>query len=116
MSYVETPEAEIGFMTGFAGVCRIFLSVVLVAFFTINIAVAEGTLTARPVTKAFMLANEPILDGDVLGDPAWQGLTPATGFWQVQPDEGQAATQKTEVYIGVLEDALYIGMVAYDDD
>ncbi len=58
----------------------------------------------------------PVLDGDVLGDPAWQGVTPATGFWQVQPNEGEAATQKTEVYIGYLDDALYIGLVAYDDD
>ncbi|MEK6194610.1 MAG: carbohydrate binding family 9 domain-containing protein, partial [Deltaproteobacteria bacterium] len=48
--------------------------------------------------------------------PAWQGVSPATGFWQVQPIEGEAATQKTEVYIGFLDGALYIGMVAYDDD
>ncbi|MCP4048866.1 MAG: carbohydrate binding family 9 domain-containing protein [Gammaproteobacteria bacterium] len=52
----------------------------------------------------------------VLNDPAWQGVSPATDFWQVQPDEGEASTQKTEVFIGFLEDALYIGLVAYDDN
>jgi hypothetical protein len=48
--------------------------------------------------------------------PAWAGLTPATGFFQAQPDEGLAATQKTEVYVAFSEDALYIGVVAYDND
>ncbi|MBE9548862.1 MAG: carbohydrate binding family 9 domain-containing protein [Proteobacteria bacterium] len=56
------------------------------------------------------------MDGEVLDDSAWQGLVPATGFWQVQPNEGAAATQKTEVFIGFLDDALYIGLIAYDDN
>lgn len=70
----------------------------------------------RPVMQARALQSAPVLDGDVLGDSAWQGVNPASGFWQVQPDEGQPATQKTEVFIGFLNDALYIGMVAYDDN
>jgi len=79
-------------------------------------ALAEGQPEGRPEMRAFELQSAPSLDGDVLADPAWQGVTPATGFWQVQPSEGEPATQKTEVRIGYLEDALYIGMVAYDDD
>ena len=71
---------------------------------------------ARPGMQAFELQSEPVLDGEVLADAAWQGVAPATGFTQVQPDEGLPATQKTEVFIGFLDDALYIGMVAYDDD
>ncbi|MGD9265263.1 MAG: DUF5916 domain-containing protein [Lysobacterales bacterium] len=70
----------------------------------------------RPQMQAFELQSTPDLDGEVLGDPAWQGVMPATGFWQVQPDEGRPSTQKTEVRIGFLDDALYIGMVAYDDN
>lgn len=65
--------------------------------------------------QASALESAPILDGSVLDDPAWQGVMPATGFWQVQPDEGQPATQKTEVFIGFSDNALYIGLVAYDD-
>jgi len=65
--------------------------------------------------QASVLQTVPQIDGRVLDDPAWDGVIPASGFWQVQPDEGQAATQKTEVFIGFLDDALYIGMVAYDD-
>lgn len=66
--------------------------------------------------RAFALPESPQVDGNVLGDPAWQGVIPATGFYQVQPNEGQPATQRTEVFIGFLDDALYIGVVAYDDN
>ena len=69
-----------------------------------------------PVMQAFELQTSPVIDGVVLGDPAWQGLIPASGFWQVQPNEGAAATQRTEVFIGFLDEALYIGLVAYDDN
>jgi len=58
----------------------------------------------------------PVLDGRVAGDSAWEGLSPASGFWQVQPDDGARATQRTEVYVGYSDDALYIGVIAFDDD
>lgn len=69
-----------------------------------------------PTTTAFPLDTIPVIDGEVLGDPAWAGVTPTSGFWQVRPDEGQPATQRTEVYIGFTEEALYIGVMAYDDN
>jgi len=91
------------------------------AFFAISICTSSNVIAAgisdpRPVMQASSLSVSPVLDGEVLADPAWQGVDPATGFWQVQPIEGQPATQRTEVYIGFLGDALYIGMVAYDDN
>ena len=77
---------------------------------------ADSQPALRPVMSAHALESAPVLDGDVLGDPSWSGVTPATGFWQVQPDEGQPATQRTEVYIGFSGAYLYVGVVAYDDD
>jgi hypothetical protein len=88
----------------------------ILSIFTFSTVLAEGTSTPRPVMQASELSTTPKMDGMVLDDPAWQGVAPASGFWQVQPYEGQAATQKTEVYIGFKDDALYIGMVAYDDN
>ena len=70
----------------------------------------------RPVVPAGHLTSIPVLDGKVIGDTAWDGLRPTSGFWQVQPDDGVRATQKTEVYVGFSDDALYIGVIAYDDD
>ncbi len=66
--------------------------------------------------QAFKLHSAPTLDGNILEDSAWQGVIPASNFWQVQPDEGTPATQRTEVFIGFLDDSLYIGVVAYDDN
>jgi hypothetical protein len=65
--------------------------------------------------QAGQLASAPVLDGKVAGDAAWDSIVPASEFWQVQPDEGQPASQKTEVFIGFLRDALYIGVIAYDE-
>jgi len=70
----------------------------------------------RPVVQGGEMSVLPTLDGAVLGDPAWSELTPAIDFWQIQPDDGSAASQKTEVFIGFSDDALYIGVIAYDDD
>jgi len=70
----------------------------------------------RPVATASELATKPVLDGIVMGDSAWEGLAPVTGFTQVRPNEGLDATRKTEVFIGYTATALYIGVVAYDDD
>ena len=70
----------------------------------------------RPSMGASSLSIAPQLDGQVAGDPAWAGVIPATGFTQVQPDEGQAATQRTEVYIGYSDTAMYIGLIAYEED
>jgi hypothetical protein len=92
------------------------LIVIAVSLCVIGNAIAEGVSSPRPVMQSSELSEAPLLDGEVLADPAWQGVSPATGFWQVQPNEGEAATQRTEVYVGFLDDALYIGMVAYDDN
>ena len=53
-----------------------------------------------PEMQAFELPAAPVIDGRVDGDTAWNGVTPAQGFWQVKPDEGQPATQRTEVFVG----------------
>jgi hypothetical protein len=68
------------------------------------------------VATATKLAEDPNLDGMVLGDAAWAGVVPNTGFTQIQPIEGQDATRKTDVFIGYTSTALYVGVVAYDDD
>jgi len=69
-----------------------------------------------PSLQATRLDAAPAIDGNVIGDPSWSSLAPATGFWQVQPNNGNSATQRTEVFVGYTDDALYIGVMAYDDD
>ena len=70
----------------------------------------------RPTGQANALDTVPVVDGDVLNDPAWEGAIAITGFTQTQPRAGQPVSQETEVFVGFTDDALYIGVVAYDDD
>ena len=58
----------------------------------------------------------PRLDGNVLDDPVWASVAPVSGFEQSAPDEGQPATQRTEVRVVFTDDTLYFGVVCYDTD
>ncbi|MEO1082986.1 MAG: DUF5916 domain-containing protein, partial [Acidobacteriota bacterium] len=49
-------------------------------------------------------------------DPAWAGLPAATDFVQNTPDEGQPASERTEVFLGFDADTLYVGVVCFDRD
>ena len=68
----------------------------------------------RPIGAAVRLAAPPTLDGEVASDPAWQGLTTFTNFKQLQPDNGEPATQRTEAYIGYTDEALYVGVICHE--
>ncbi|HIO88301.1 MAG TPA: hypothetical protein EYN45_01145, partial [Candidatus Marinimicrobia bacterium] len=47
------------------------------------------------VTNAVKVQSDPVIDGDVLNDPAWEGLPVVEKFTQKAPDEGQSATENT---------------------
>ena len=51
-----------------------------------------------------------------IGDPAWVDVPAATGCVQTQPDEGQPATERTEVRVLFDNDTIYFGFVCYDRD
>ena len=70
----------------------------------------------RPSTTVLVIAEAPALDGDVLNDPAWSDVAPTGGFIQQNPDTGQPASQKTEVYLASTAEMLYIGVVCYDTE
>lgn len=82
--------------------------------------VLSGLSQARPATPpsavAHPLLQAPAIDGDVLGDTAWQDLPPAADFWQIQPDDGRPSSQRTEVRVGYTDTAMYVGVVAFDTD
>jgi hypothetical protein len=80
------------------------------------LAQAPSSQTPRPVGQATALTTPPAIDGNVAGDAAWQGANKIDGFWQIQPSAGQAASQRTDVFVGFTADALYIGVIAYDDE
>ena len=83
------------------------------------LAIAMGALAAaaeRSTATAVALREAPTLDGHVAADPAWEGLDALTNFTQLQPDNGQPATQRTEVYIGYTDTALYVAAICHEED
>ncbi|GAB5520442.1 MAG: hypothetical protein RhofKO_26930 [Rhodothermales bacterium] len=70
--------------------------------------------SARPEGQALRVDAPPLLDGLVLTDPVWQTAVPLTTFWQTTPNEGDPATEGTEVRLAFDDNHLYIGVVLYD--
>ena len=66
--------------------------------------------------RASRAPRPPVIDGDVLGDTAYEDAPVATGFSQNQPDEGRPASDRTEVRIVYTDDTLYFGVVCYTRD
>lgn len=65
--------------------------------------------TARPAR----FATRPVIDGK-LDEPVWKTATHLGGFTQLEPKEGEPATEQTEVYLGYDADNLYIAARCHD--
>ena len=84
---------------------------------TVDVAAERELTTAGfPLARAFLVEDAPEIDGDVLGEAIWDDIVPATGFLQNTPDEGQPASERTEVRIIYTEDTIYFGIVCYVSD
>jgi hypothetical protein len=68
---------------------------------------------ARAVQASRVGSNPIVLDG-VLSEAGWSGASPVSDFTQREPDEGAAATERTEVRVLFDDDALYVGARMYD--
>ncbi|HSG50235.1 MAG TPA: DUF5916 domain-containing protein [Longimicrobiales bacterium] len=69
---------------------------------------------ARPVLAAVPVQGRPPrLDGR-LDDDVWRSAQPAVGFTQFEPTPGAPASQRTEARVVYADDALYVGIRAWD--
>jgi hypothetical protein len=68
----------------------------------------------RPSTMAIRVDEDPVIDGEILGEAVWQDAPVADSFWQEQPNEGQPASERTEVRLLFTATTLYVGVVCYD--
>ena len=76
----------------------------------------ELTASGAPLARAQRVVGPPEIDGRVLGDPIWDDVVPVMGFRQTTPNEGQPASERTEVRIVYSDDTLYFGVVCYVTD
>src|SRR5512146_3490156 len=68
---------------------------------------------ALPTTRSVRATSAIRLDGK-LDEPAWSAAPPTTEFTQIDPDEGQPASERTEVRVVYDDGALYVGIRAFD--
>ena len=82
----------------------------------VNTTARESTAAGFPLARAWRVEDAPVVDGEVLNDPAYADVAAATGFRQTKPDEGRPASDRTEVRIVYTDDTLYFGVVCYVRD
>ena len=72
---------------------------------------------SRRMVRAVRLADGEriVLDGR-LDEEAWSRAVPAAGFIQQDPDNGQPATEPTEVRFLYTSTALYMGVLCFDSE
>ena len=68
--------------------------------------------TEKPVAQAIRITDSPRIDG-ALDEPAWQSAPVVDRFLQQEPQEGEPATDRTEVRMLFDAGHLYIGVKAY---
>ena len=90
-----------------------FIAAALLVLFLLSPeAIAQQT---PPVAMAKRATESPAIDG-VLDERVWQEATPLTDFVQSDPAEGKPATEKTEVRILYDDEAIYVGVICYDNN
>jgi len=60
-------------------------------------------------------SERPAIDGRV-DDPIWDRAQPFSAFIQQWPDDGQPASERTEIRFLIDRDNLYIGVICFDSD
>ncbi|HEU5260646.1 MAG TPA: DUF5916 domain-containing protein [Gemmatimonadales bacterium] len=76
---------------------------------------ARYTHGVAPEIRAAPATGSIRLDGR-LDEPAWEQAIPVTQFIQRDPNEGQPASERTEVRVLIGDDALYVGAQMHDSD
>ena len=78
-------------------------------------AEAGDATTSLPIGVAVAagVSDPPVIDGR-LDDAAWARAAPMTGFTQREPQDGQPASERTEVRVVFDDEALYVGVWAFD--
>ena len=79
------------------------------------LALSSSGLAQRPEEPlvALVATREVVLDGR-LGDPLWKDAPVLDRFTQQAPDEGQPATERTEIRVVVTPRAVVVGVVCVD--
>lgn len=81
---------------------------------SIILLASGGPLFSQKTIRILKTAIPPDIDGKV-NDKCWGTLPSINEFYQREPDEGEAMTEKTEVYICYDANSIYFGVKCYED-
>lgn len=90
------------------------LILVFVLFASANIGAQMDSPQGKSIA-AFQVDMPPIIDGR-LDDDAWAFATPVQDLHQVNPQEYDPPSEKSEIYVVYTRDALYIGARFFDSE
>ncbi len=92
----------------------VFLIVAAISWSMIPFAAAQGA-PDRKIARAVRVEGSPQLDGN-LSEELWRRAPAISGFLQRDPQEGEAATERTEVRIIYNDTAIFFGVVCSDSE
>jgi hypothetical protein len=78
--------------------------------------VVAGTSAGARAVATAVRTTEPLTIDGLLNEEIWQQTPPLTGFIQVEPLEGQPASERTEVRVLFDDEALFVGATLHDSD
>ena len=104
-------------MPGILGKVSKFVSTFLVFSFQLSTGSLLGLQDPQgfPEVNAVRVSESPVIDG-ILDENIWVSAPVVSGFVQQEPSEGSLATEKTEVLVVYNDDALYLGVRAFESN
>ena len=93
---------------------EIFL-MLCICILIVPLGISAQTERELPRTSAHRISEEIKIDA-VLDEPAWQNVEPIRQLYQIRPDQGEPATQPTEVRILYDDKKLYFGFIFFDSE
>ena len=91
------------------------LTLLWVCILSVSIRVDAQTERELPRMSAHRTSEEIKVDG-ILDEPVWQNVEPIRQLYQIQPDQGEPATEQSEVRIMYDDKKLYFGFIFYDSE
>ena len=89
--------------------------ILLLGFFTVTPLAGLQEVPVFPEVGAQRVTQAPVIDG-VLDEDVWTLAPSISDFVQQEPSVGSPATEKTQVKFLYDDDALYLGVRAFDSD
>lgn len=77
---------------------------------------SQDSITNKPEFQAIPLAQDPVIDGEVINDPIWNTLPAVKDLIQLRPNYGAPVSEKTVIRVAYSATTFYVSVICYDRD